>query len=56
MEADLYDEFGNYIGPELPSDDESEEEASDSENEEEQDEVHNYLSFIVQNKPSQSTR
>ncbi|XP_057292851.1 116 kDa U5 small nuclear ribonucleoprotein component-like [Hydractinia symbiolongicarpus] len=38
MEADLYDEFGNYIGPELPSDDESEEEASDSDNEEEQDE------------------
>lgn len=22
MEADLYDEFGNYIGPELDSDDE----------------------------------
>lgn len=26
MEADLYDEFGNYIGPELDSDEESEEE------------------------------
>ena len=26
MEADLYDEFGNYIGPELESDEESEEE------------------------------
>ena len=23
MEADLYDEFGNYIGPELDSDEES---------------------------------
>ena len=26
MEADLYDEFGNYIGPELDSDEESEDE------------------------------
>lgn len=26
MEADLYDEFGNYIGPELESDEESEDE------------------------------
>lgn len=26
MDADLYDEFGNYIGPELESDDEEEEE------------------------------
>lgn len=25
MEADLYDEFGNYIGPELDSDDEDDE-------------------------------
>ena len=24
MEADLYDEFGNYIGPELDSDDDDE--------------------------------
>lgn len=24
MDADLYDEFGNYIGPELESDDEEE--------------------------------
>jgi U5 small nuclear ribonucleoprotein component len=24
MDADLYDEFGNYIGPELDSDDEDE--------------------------------
>lgn len=24
MDADLYDEFGNYIGPELDSDDEEE--------------------------------
>lgn len=26
MDADLYDEFGNYVGPELDSDDEEEEE------------------------------
>lgn len=26
MDADLYDEFGNYIGPDLASDEESEEE------------------------------
>ena len=26
MEADLYDEFGNYIGPELDSDEGSEDE------------------------------
>lgn len=26
MDADLYDEFGNYIGPELESDDEEEDE------------------------------
>lgn len=26
MDADLYDEFGNYIGPELESDDEDDDE------------------------------
>ena len=29
MDADLYDEFGNYIGPELDSDEEEEEEERD---------------------------
>ena len=33
MEADLYDEFGNYIGPELDSDEESEEEEDADEEE-----------------------
>lgn len=33
MEADLYDEFGNYIGPELDSDEESEEEGDADEEE-----------------------
>ena len=33
MVADLYDEFGNYIGPELDSDEESEEEEDADEEE-----------------------
>lgn len=36
MDADLYDEFGNYIGPDLPSDEESEE---DWEKDEDRDEL-----------------
>ena len=40
MDADLYDEFGNYIGPELPSDDdESEEDKSESDSDENDEEV-----------------
>lgn len=31
MDADLYDEFGNYIGPELESDDEDDDELQDRE-------------------------
>lgn len=42
MEADLYDEFGNYIGPELESDEESEEE----EEAEEEDAIE-YVSEVV---------
>lgn len=33
MDPDLYDEFGNYIGPSLQSDSEEEEEYEDQENE-----------------------
>lgn len=29
MDQDLYDEFGNYIGPELDSDDDDEEDSND---------------------------
>lgn len=29
MDQDLYDEFGNYIGPELDSDDDDEEDSDD---------------------------
>lgn len=29
MDADLYDEFGNYIGPEIESEEEEEEEDDD---------------------------
>ena len=36
MDADLYDEFGNYIGPDLASDEESEE---DWEKDEDRDEL-----------------
>ncbi|XP_059478720.1 116 kDa U5 small nuclear ribonucleoprotein component [Neocloeon triangulifer] len=36
MDADLYDEFGNYIGPELESDDEEEETYRDAEPEQEE--------------------
>ena len=31
MDGDLYDEFGNYIGPELESEEESDEEVYDNE-------------------------
>ena len=33
MDTDLYDEFGNYIGPELDSDDEDEEEVEEEDDE-----------------------
>ena len=33
MDTDLYDEFGNYIGPDLESDDEEEEEPEEEEEE-----------------------
>ena len=42
MEADLYDEFGNYIGPELESDEESEDD-----DEAEDEEVVEYVSRAV---------
>lgn len=29
MEQDLYDEFGNYVGPELDSDDDDNDESDD---------------------------
>jgi 116 kDa U5 small nuclear ribonucleoprotein component len=44
MDADLYDEFGNYIGPELESDDEEEETYRDAEPEQEEYDVS--LSFF----------
>ena len=34
MDADLYDEFGNYIGPELDSDDDDEGEEEDQDDDE----------------------
>ena len=34
MDADLYDEFGNYVGPELESDDDDDESDNEGEREE----------------------
>lgn len=36
MDGDLYDEFGNYIGPELESDESSDEDANEDQQEEEE--------------------
>lgn len=38
MDSDLYDEFGNYIGPELDSDDEEEMQPVGNEDDDEQKE------------------
>lgn len=37
MDADLYDEFGNYIGPDLESDEEDDEEINVREKEQDYD-------------------
>lgn len=37
MDADLYDEFGNYIGPELDSEEEDEDIEQQEEDEEQQE-------------------
>lgn len=48
MDADLYDEFGNYIGPELDSDDEDdvdvphEDQQQADEDDQEEQEVRNW--------------
>ena len=57
MDTDLYDEFGNYIGPELDSDDDDEEEAEEEEEEEyAQDDVSNseYTFLLPTQKCSRS--
>lgn len=38
MDADLYDEFGNYIGPELDSDDDDDEEEHEVQDDEDRPE------------------
>lgn len=44
MDTDLYDEFGNYIGPELDSDDEEEEpEQQDEDEHQEYDVSYHFL-------------
>ncbi|KAJ8956271.1 hypothetical protein NQ318_015007 [Aromia moschata] len=47
MDADLYDEFGNYIGPELDSDDEEEEEQEQHD----EDEHHDYDDEQMEDEP-----
>lgn len=42
MDTDLYDEFGNYIGPELDSDDEEEEPEQPDEDEHQEYDVRYY--------------
>lgn len=44
MDQDLYDEFGNYIGPELDSDDDDEEDSDDER--EEQDREYGDVSAV----------
>lgn len=44
MDGDLYDEFGNYVGPELESDESSVEDETEEHGE---DEVHSLLAFKV---------
>ena len=46
MDPDLYDEFGNYVGPELESEDESSEEEKEDVEEDRMDEDDDrYLGF-----------
>lgn len=55
MDADLYDEFGNYIGPELDSDEEDEDDLpyagraqhAAEDDDDDQAEVHFNLIFII---------
>lgn len=45
METDLYDEFGNYIGPELDSDEDEDIEAEDRDGAEVRDPKQNCIRF-----------
>ena len=53
MEEDLYDEFGNYIGPELNDDEDIEIKSEDIESEGHQDEEHLEQQIIPHQDPSQ---
>lgn len=46
MDTDLYDEFGNYVGPELDSDDD-EEEDQDQQDEDEQQEYDVCITLLL---------
>lgn len=47
MDSDLYDEFGNYIGPELESDEEEEEQPPSPEPEQQDIDVNNILNMYM---------
>lgn len=47
MDSDLYDEFGNYIGPELESDEEEEEQPPSPEPEQQDIDVNNILNMYT---------
>ena len=48
MDADLYDEFGNYMGPDLDSDEE--EEIDDNDFDDDQDVDGWVINFLITNK------
>ncbi|CAG2059030.1 unnamed protein product [Timema podura] len=47
MDADLYDEFGNYIGPELESEDEEEESFSERQPDTQEYDVSSHFLFVI---------
>ncbi len=48
MDADLYDEFGNYIGPNILSDEEIEDDESIAEEEPEEEEDHSHAIQLLE--------
>lgn len=53
MDTDLYDEFGNYVGPELDSDEEEDDEPEQQDEEEQQDyDVNTFLIHVMIIEPA----
>lgn len=55
MDADLYDEFGNYIGPDLASDEEESEEEWEKDDEQDDVEVLTLFYFLIRRKTLQES-